>query len=63
MAKRPRQRPEISRSHQPAGVDAEVVTAASDRQHAPSGAASEAIRRLARLMGRQIARELKRASS
>lgn len=63
MAKRPRQRPEISGSDQPVGVEAEVVTAASDRLHTSSGDANEAIRRLARLIGRQIARELKRASS
>ena len=63
MAKRPRQHPEIFRSDQPVGVEAEVVTVASDRLHTSSGAANEAIRRLARLMGRQIARELKRTSS
>lgn len=63
MAKGPIQRPETSGSDQPVGVEAEVVTAAPDRLHISSGAANEAIRRLARLMGRQIARELKRTSS
>lgn len=57
MATRPNQDRERGASGHPAGGDAVSVRTDADRGRTPSAEADEAVLRLARLVGRQIARE------
>ncbi|WP_346359293.1 hypothetical protein [Bosea sp. (in: a-proteobacteria)] len=57
MAKRPRQDREKGLPGQPPGGDASPIKAGADRARTPSAEADDAVLHLARLIGRQIARE------
>lgn len=62
MAKTQKQNRQIGASGQLPGEDL-TSTTVTDRPHTPSAQAEDAVRRLARLVGRHIAREQKRTSS
>lgn len=57
MAKRPRQDRDNAASGQPAGGGTASMSTDADRRGMPSAEADEAVLRLARLVGRQIASE------